>query len=600
MQTRLKITFIGTLAGLALGAHGDCIRHELPQAYFGDLHVHTALSNDANGMGIRALPDDAYRYARGETIAVNDTLSITPGWTLDFAAVTDHAEQLGAATLCHNPQSPSFQSWSCKLERNRPRLGLLLGSIAGNFWGEPGGPHCAHNACKDVQRSAWQETVRAAETANDPCVFTSFVAYEWTGNGSGGATIHRNVIFNGNPDLSNPFSALDYKTPEALFGELRKHCVDKGTGCDALTIPHNSNLSKGQMFPRKGDDPEINIADRHYFDRLAEIIQHKGASECYSGVGATDEACSFEALPYASFLGKFLPIAAKRPENDTSNLREALKEGLRFDASNPYQLGLIGSTDTHLATAGQVQERRYREHHNKNQRIEGYSIPKQAELNPGGLAVIYAHSNTRQDLFDSMKRREVYGTSGTRIGLRFFASDDLPEDLCNRTNALTIAYTHGQPMGGTVSHAKAPSFFAMANSAPDGTPLQSLQLVKAWIDVSGTEHEKVITLNEVPKADNPSCALSTSSDKNTFINASNGKTAFCAQWQDPDFNADQPSVYYLRVLEQPTCRWNQAVCSELPADIAAEASTCQTTQTVIQERAWSSPIWFTAKDRSTP
>ncbi len=588
MKNTILLSLTLTLCCIAAKAYGDCSPKEIPQAYFGDLHVHTTLSNDANGMGLRARPADAYRFALGESLAVNKALSITPKGKLDFAAVTDHAEQLGAATLCHDPESATYQRWSCRLERSRPRLGLLLGTISGALWGEPGGPHCAENACTNVQLSAWDETVKAAETFDKPCEFTSFVAYEWSGNGNGGATIHRNVIFNQNPDIDQPFGADTFKTPEQLFEQLRAHCVDQDTGCDALTIPHNSNLSKGQMFPRRDNTESIDAGERAYFDRLAEIIQHKGASECYSGVisgmGSVDEACGFEALPYASFLGKFLPLLGSAPENDTSFLREGLKEGLRFDTDNPYQLGLIGSTDTHLGTPGQVDEQSYREHHNKNQRIGSALIPKQPELNPGGLAVIYARNNTRADLFDAMKRREVYATSGTRIGLRFFAGDKLPDNLCTRPKALEFAYKHGQPMGGTIAEAKAPSFFVMATKAPHGQGLHSLQLVKGWMDASGETHEKVISLVDTPSAglDEPSSCEAQAP----------AESSICAQWRDPEFNPQQKSFYYVRVLEKPGCRWNQAICSRLPTSDAAEAASCKLEQSPIQERAWSSPIWL--------
>ncbi len=570
--------------GFSINGQAQCRPHDLPQAYFGDLHVHTGLSNDANGMGVNARPADAYRYAKGESITINDSLTVEPRAKLDFAAVTDHAEQLAAATLCHDSSEPSYNSWSCKLERSRPRLGLILGAISGSLWGQPGGPHCADGSCRKVAESAWQETVSAAEKANVPCAFTSFVAYEWSGNGEGGATIHRNVIFNQNPDIERPFGAQQFKTPEALFSQLREHCVENSTGCDALTIPHNSNLSKGEMFPRWENSTAINASDRHYFDRLAEIIQHKGASECYSG--AVDEACQFEALPYSSFIGKFLTFAAKPAENDTSFVREALKEGLRFENANPYQLGLIGSTDTHLGTSGQVEEKTYTEHHNKQRKVEGVTVSRQPELNPGGLAVIYARRNTREALFDAMKRREVYGTSGTRIGLRFFAGDELPEKLCDNPYSLDWSYRRGVPMGANLS-AENPHFLAMANSAPGekSAGLQSLQLIKGWVDESGTTHEKVIALAESERKDPASCQQLTRT-----------RQTLCAQWEDPEYNPEQRAFYYVRVLEQPSCRWNQYQCEYLQDDSARAALNCNDPNRFIQERAWSSPIWTSPKN----
>lgn len=588
MKPLSKAALVCALASLSANSHSACEPHNVPQPYFGDLHVHTALSNDANGMGISARPAEAYRYAQGEAIAVNDVLTVTPGGKLDFAAVTDHAEQFAAATLCHDPQSPSYQRWSCKLERSKPRIGLLLGQLSSLLFGPEGGPHCAEGACTQVRNDAWQETVDAAEQANQPCDFTTFVAYEWTGNAEAGGTIHRNVIFNQNPQLATPFDAQSHKTPTDLFNALKTHCVDGTTGCDALTIPHNSNLSKGMMFPRQETLSAEDIAGRTYFDRLAEIIQHKGASECYAGIGASDEACAFEALPYASFIGKFIPLLGKPPENDTSFVREALKEGLAVASdnsgqNNPYQLGLIGSTDTHLATPGQTDEKNYTEHHNRSQLVGEKRIPKQAELNPGGLAVIYSRSNTREALFAAMKRREVYATSGTRIGLRFFAGDDLPKQLCANPYALHWAYTRGRPMGATLS-ARNPQFFVMANKAPGrhSAGLQSLQLVKGWIDEAGNTREKVIALANTHKADLASCSEPMPAEE-----------TLCVQWQDPEFNPEQKSFYYVRVLEQPSCRWDQHICEKLDDPQQGENLQCSAEIQQIQERAWSSPIWFT-------
>ncbi len=597
-----KLIISLTLCLLSLSAAAECQRSELPRAFYGDLHVHTGLSNDAFGMGTRAGPDAAYRYAKGETISVSPTLELTPPTQLDFAAVTDHAEQMAAATICAQADHPNYNSWACRIERRLPRAGILLNQIASHWFGDDLGA-CADGACARAYSGAWQQTVAAAEQHNQPCEFTSFVGYEWSGRVDNGPTIHRNVIFNQDPQIALPFDAFSYPEPEQLWQQLRQHCADQSNGCDAVTIPHNSNLSEGRMFsaltPDGGLTPE-QVAERARFDRLAEIIQHKGASECYYQPGDSDEACQFELLPYDSFIGKMAPPLAKPPKNDSSFLRNALKEGLRYqqrDGVNPFATGFIGSTDTHIVSPGQVSEAGYREHHNKEQPSPalGQMLPKPTELNPGGLAVLYARENSREALFDAIKRREAYATSGHRVAVRFFAGEDLPADLCERQDALQQAYARGTPMGGEIRGGDSPRFFLSALKAADSPAqampgLRKLQVIKGWLDDKGNSHEKVFDLASSP-------ALS--SDFASCREVEARSASLCASWQDPLFDPQQQAFYYARVLEQPSCRWDQYYCEavvdrcpELDSEDPAHQLCCQSAPKRIQERAWTSPIWY--------
>ncbi len=598
MSLRALLLALGLVAAGAAAA--DCPRSQLPQPYFGDLHVHTALSNDAFGMGTRAGPDAAYRYAKGETISVYPGLSLSPSRALDFAAVTDHAEQMAAATICAQPQHPNYDSWACRIERRAPRLGIILGQIAGRWLG---GGHCADGACQQAYSSAWQQTVAAAEEHNDPCQFTAFVGYEWSGTGGRGANIHRNVIFNRDPQLPLPFNAFDYPEPTQLWQQLRRHCSDDDSGCDAVTIPHNSNLSLGLMFPAPSDSAPMSAQereDRARFDRLAEIIQHKGSSECYYTPGGADEDCQFELLPYASFLGKMLPVLATPPRDDSSFLRTALQEGLRHrqrSGSNPFATGFIGSTDSHIATPGQVAEASYSEHHNKSREVAGTvaRIPRPAELNPGGLAVLFARENSREALFDAIRRREAYGTSGHRLNVRFFAGGELPAELCQRHDAVALAYEHGVPMGGELHGGGAPRFFLSAMKAPD-TPAQpmpglyKLQIIKGWLDRDGNSHERVFDVAH-------SSAAPMEASSCTDVQAASA--SLCTVWEDPHFDPGQDAFYYARVLEQPSCRWNQyhcetvvAQCPQMDSDDPDYQLCCSGQPARVKERAWSSPIWY--------
>src|SRR5262249_34583238 len=280
--------------------------------------------------------------------------------------------------------------------------------------------------CLDAARGPWQEVRDAAEEAYDrtsACRFTSFVAYEWSFT-PGTMNLHRNVIFRNAvvPDL--PVSSLDATSPEALWSQLHRVCLDAGTGCDVLAIPHNSNLSAGRMFRVESDVDRDAAARRAAMEPLVEIIQHKGDSECLTGLDTTDEQCGFEKLSYDRFGGKYRPEMRFAPQHG-SFVREALGTGLATAArigANPFHVGFIGSTDTHTAAAGLVDEQGHPGHGGASGalRHEGPVLPDDVEYNPGGLAVLWAEENSRDALFAAMRRRETYATSGPRMVVRVF------------------------------------------------------------------------------------------------------------------------------------------------------------------------------------
>ncbi|RMD84912.1 MAG: DUF3604 domain-containing protein, partial [Candidatus Dadabacteria bacterium] len=414
----------------------------LRRPFFGDLHVHTAFSQDASTQGTRNTPRDAYRFARGEPLGIQPydrrgrplrTLRLAR--PLDFAAVTDHAEQLGEVRICTTPGLPGYNSWICRLYRWWPRAAFFVMNTRSSNAQHPrrfgfcgkGGQNCL-----SASLTQWKEIQAAAEGAYDrtaACSFTTFVGYEWTAS-PGSNNLHRNVIFRNEHVTPLPISYYEANTPEELWRQLREQCTDRGNGCEVLTIPHNSNLSNGLMFqPVQSDGRPLTAGyarERALFEPLVEVMQHKGDSECLMGAGNEDELCGFEKLPYANFRAKFLPLLFKAPPNPAGFVRNALELGL-LEADrigvNPFKYGLIASTDTHLGTPGAVDERNHQGHGGAGlpaaKRIPP-GLPDNLEFNPGGLAVLWAEENTRDALFAAMKRREAYGTSGPRIVVRFF------------------------------------------------------------------------------------------------------------------------------------------------------------------------------------
>ncbi len=602
--------------------------NSLKNAYFGDLHVHTAYSQDASTQGTRNTPHDAYRFAKGEEVGLQPyddrgkharTRKIDR--PLDFMAVTDHAEQLGEVRICNTPGMDGYNSWVCLMYRWFPRAAFFVMNIKSTnaerfgFCGEDG------QWCREAASGPWREIQNAAEIHYDnssACQFTSFVGYEWTG-ARGEGNLHRNVIFRNADVPSLPTSFIEANTSPRLMQALDRECMDKKGNCDAITIPHNSNLSNGLMFQTVRLDGEpISKADaerRARHETLVEVMQHKGSSECYYGAYgniAPDEQCSFEQLPYSTFLGKYFSSQRTLPEPGSGFVREVLREGLRQEkkiGANPFKMGFIGSSDTHLATAGAVEEDNFAGHGGAgvpaNKEIPP-GLTDNVEFNPGGLAVLWAEENARDALFSAMRRREAYGTSGPRIKLRFFGGWDYPETLCASAEFVREGYQRGVPMGSDLATPPAdkadkqlPVFAVSAlqdagTAIKSGNPLQRIQIIKGWVDAQGQSQEQVYDV-----AGNPDNGASV--DLSTCKPLGQGYSQLCTVWQDPDFRSEQRAFYYARILENPSCRWSQQICSARGVDCAdpstltegLEACCSAEHRPTVQERAWSSPIWYT-------
>jgi hypothetical protein len=619
----------------------------LRRPHFGDTHVHTAWSFDARSQDTRNRPGDAYRFAMGARMGIqpydeNDRPMryIQLDRPLDFTAVTDHSEFMGEVRMCNTEGAPGYWHPVCIVNRWWPETAfttLAAVGLAGKLrWGFCGDKN---EICMAQAADTWRDVQDAAEAAYDrssECRFTSFVAYEWTASVGSGQNLHHNVVFKNDVVPDRALSWIESPSQVHLWDYLDQECIADKPGCDAVVIPHNSNLSGGLMFETarletstipEGPVTVEEATRRARWNTLFEVMQHKGSSECDSRTAtwSEDEYCDFEKLGYDTFGGKDtgtpggMPtqlLAMLAPEEDrpvtrlpgeSNFLRYALKKGLQQQAElgvNSFKYGLISATDTHIAAPGLAMEKNHPGHGGAGMGSgDGIpqGLPDELEYGPGGLAVLYAEENTRDSLFAAMQRREAYATSGTRPVLRFFGGWDYAEDLCESSQMVARGYAGGVPMGGDLSAPPAadakPRFVISAHAdfgTPEypGNPLQRVQLVKGWYE-DGRLQETVL---DVAGGDNDAAV-----DIDTCETSGSGHGQLCTVWTDTGFNPDAQAFYYTRVLENPSCRWSQRICANAgvrcdnPNSIPQGMENCcaATHKKTIQERAWSSPIWYT-------
>lgn len=582
------------------------------EVLWGDTHVHSSFSMDANTMGNTRLdPAAAYRFARGEAVVANNGMTAKLDAPLDFLVVSDHAEYMGLLpalraedeTLLRDPVGRRLSEGILgDAARQYEVVSELIGSLMAS---KP----LIDNA--DFRRNIWRDITALADAHNDPGNFTALIGYEWSAMPSGD-NLHRVVIYRDDAETAAqmvPRSSFEGEDPENLWTFMEEY--EAATGGKILAIPHNPNMSNGQMFSLEQADGRAFDADyarrRVRHEPLAEITQFKGDSESHPFLSPDDEFADFENWDYGNI--GVPAVRKKQSQLRYEYLREAFKNGLGESARlgiNPYKVGVIGSTDSHtsLATAAEY------DFWGKLSSME----PSPTRLAPpefaatdtsifswsfvaSGYAAVWAEENTRASIFEAMRRREVYATTGSRITLRFFGGWSYGEDDAHRPDAVRIGYKGGVPMGGDLPavsepDSAAPRFLVRALKDPNAGNLDRIQIVKGWRDAEGQLCERVYDVALGGKnrrglmGDVREIASTVDSQTATYTNTA-GAAELSAYWEDPDFDATEHAFYYVRVLEIPTPRWTSYDAVRLGADLDPR------TPREIQDRAYSSPIWFT-------
>ena len=619
----------------------------MTQVYWGDTHLHTSLSLDAYTYNNKRLgPEQAYRFAKGETVITNTGQPAKLRRPLDFLVIADHASNMGAMQRLDNQTelqetSPAAVLLARKLQAANQAAGAKDTEQAIELFNQlsTDGFTLGKALADREQLSIWQRVARLADQHNQPGQFTAFIGFEWT---QLFYNLHRVVIFKDSANKVGrvrPFSQYDSSDPEALWAYMNRY--EQHQEGEVLAIPHNGNFSKGMMFALETVDGKPLSADyakrRSRWEPLFEATQIKGDSETHPILSATDEFADYERIAvnedsaygsgwseqikkqrqlnyYDSWLEK--KIAAGDPSWNAryGYARPALKLGLQQQARtgvNPFKFGMIGSTDSHtsLATADEnnfwgklswvepypkrILQSWWGPGAKPGKELPGF-VANAWHMNAAGYAAVWAEENTRESLFAAMKRKEVYASTGPRINVRFFGGWDFHKRDAYRPDLATVGYQKGVPMGGDLTQApkgKAATFLIRAVKDPDGANLDRIQVVKGWHDVNGELHEKIynVALSDDRKEKGPitevvgnTVDIADASYTNTI-----GDVELSTVWKDPDFNPDELAFYYLRVLEIPTPRWTayDAKYFQLK-DVPEEVPM------VTQERAYTSPIWY--------
>jgi hypothetical protein len=586
-------------------------RNYADNVYFGDMHFHTEHSFDAGLIGTTLSAHDGYRMARGEQVISNTGQPIQLIRPLDFLVITDHAEMIGLAAAIRESSpillSEEWGRWIHERFNSGPegRMEAVRDVVDRGTSGR--NPFSS----EEMTRTIWDEFIEIADSYNEPGRFSAMIGFEWTSTPNGD-NLHRVVVFRDGADKASqtvPFSLFDSMDPEDLWAHLASY--EERTGGRAFAIPHNGNLSNGLMFSDKdfsGKEMDRAYAEQRIrWEPMMEISQIKGDGETHPFLSTEDEFADYETWDVSN-------IDGSTPKEEWmlqyEYARSALKLGLQLGKKigvNPYMFGITAATDAHTGLATTREENyfgKYAQTEPSTERHGREVIPADdpalrvmtSQEVASGLTAVWARENTRASLFDAMRRKEVYATTGTRIRVRVFGGWDFMADEVSRPDFTGEGYSRGVPMGGSLVEApngSAPSFLIRALRDPDGANLDRIQIIKGWLDDNGETHEKIYDVAVSDSRDIGSDGRALEEVGNTVDITSAtytntiGNAMLAAHWVDPDFDPQESAFYYVRVLEIPTPRWTtyDAAFFDMPLPDNVPA--------IIQDRAYTSPIWYT-------
>ncbi len=583
------------------------------RVYWGDTHVHTDNSLDARGFGVTIGPEEAYRFARGEEVTASNGMAFKLGRPLDWLVVADHSDGMGAmkeiiAGNARLLQDPTVRGWhNAFAEGGEAAFKATMDVI--NAFSQGNVPEIVLD--REFQQTVWDEYIDIAEEFNDPGRFTAMIGYEWTSTENGN-NLHRNVLYRGDGDEARkivPYTTAESFNPEELWKWMANY--EQHTGGRVLAIAHNGNMSNGIMFPVETNPASGQPLTGDYaktrarWEPLYEVTQIKGDGEAHPFLSPDDEFADFETLELGNLN---LTVVKEKDMLQYEYAREALKNGFKLEdtlGTNPYQFGMVGSSDTHTALSAVEEENYIGKHAGTEPSPERWNHPmakfagRQYDgwaMSASGYAGVWATENTREALWDAMERREVYATTGPRMLVRFFGGWEFEEqDAQNRLPAV-IGYTKGVPMGGELRKApsgKSPTFLLAALKDPLSGNLDRAQIVKVWYK-DGKTFEKVYDVvwgdAEKRKLDSegkiPPVGNTVDVANATWTNTI-GDSELLGVWKDPDFDATTPAAYYARIIEIPTPRWTAYDAKRFSVKLDDNV------WVTIQERAYTSPIWYT-------
>lgn len=571
---------------------------------WGDTHQHSGWSGDAGAFGAKLSPEDAVRFARGEEIVSSSGQAARLDRPLDFIVIADHSDGMGLIQEMRagNPivmNDPIGKRWT-EMMKAGGKEGLQAATEMIDAQSNNKLPDFVKN--KEMGMAVWQKNTAIQEKYNEPGRFTTLIGYEWTSNYGGGDNLHRNVIFRDGKDKADamvPYTTFDSENVEDLWKWM--HTWEEKTGGKVLAIPHNGNLSNGRMFALTdlfGNPMTRAYAEaRSRWEPVYEMTQIKGDSETHATLSPNDEFANFERWDKVNLNG----VPKKDGQLQYEYARQALKNGMLMESrlgANPFKYGMIGSTDSHTGLSTPAENNYFSKHAGVEPKADRWSLSKHSttgwQYQASGYAAVWAQDNTRGAIWDALKTKEVYGTTGSRIAVRVFGGFDFSASDVQRADFADVGYAKGVPMGGELKAAakgQAPVLMIQAAKDPVGGNLDRVQVIKGWLDAKGAVQEKIydVAWSGQRKAGKdgklPSVGNTVNVKEATWSN-SIGAPALQAVWRDPNFDPALKAFYYVRVIEIPTPRWTAYDAKRYGVTMGPEVPM------IVTERAYTSPIWY--------